>query len=77
LDNNSKNGPFDPGTEPYISLATYRRDGRDVRTPAWVAEMESKYYVFTSPNVGKVKRIRLNGKASLAACDIRGKISSD
>jgi hypothetical protein len=29
--------PFDPASERYVSLATYRRDGREVRTPVWIA----------------------------------------
>ncbi len=31
----------------YMSLATYRRDGREVRTPVWFAEGEGKLYVFS------------------------------
>jgi len=57
-------------------LATYRRDGREVRTPVWIAEVEPNYYVFSEGGAGKVKRIRANARARLAACDWRGRPSS-
>jgi len=69
--------PFDPAKEPYVSLATYRKSGAEVRTPVWIAGADNHYYVFSAGDVGKVKRIRANGKASLAACTFRGDIRSD
>lgn len=69
--------PFDPATEQYVSLATYRRDGREVRTPVWLAECDTRYYLFTEGKAGKVKRIRANARARLAACDLRGRVKSD
>lgn len=69
--------PFDPATERYVSLATYRRSGREVRTPVWLAEVDARYYLFSEGKAGKVKRIRANGRASLAACDLRGRVNSD
>ena len=69
--------PFDPATERYVSLATYRRDGREVRTPVWLAEHDSRFYLFSEGKAGKVKRIRANGRARLAACDFRGGLKSD
>ena len=67
--------PYDPSRERYVSLATYRRDGREVRTPVWIAGSGPRFYVFSEPAVGKVKRIRANGRAALAACTFRGKIT--
>ena len=69
--------PFDPGSESFISLATYRRDGREVRTPVWISEKDDIYYVFSEAKAGKVKRINNNGRMSIAACDMRGSIKSD
>ena len=69
--------PFDPGREQYVSLATYRRNGREVRTPVWLAEVDARYYLFSEGKAGKVKRIRANGRARLAACDFRGSVKSD
>ncbi len=68
---------FDPADEPHVSLATYRRSGKEVRTPVWIAKAEDCYYVFSEGTAGKVKRIRANGKARLAACTSRGDIRSD
>lgn len=65
----------DPSRERYVSLATYRRDGREVRTPVWIAGEQGVFYMFTAPMVGKVKRIRANGRASLAACTMRGTVT--
>ena len=69
--------PFDPAQERYVSLATYRRNGEEVRTPVWVAQADQHYYVFSEGKSGKVKRIRANGKAALAACNFRGDVHSD
>ena len=67
--------PLDPARERYVSLATFRRDGREVRTPVWIAGERGVFYVFSAPAVGKVKRIRANGRARLAACTFRGEVT--
>jgi len=69
--------PFDPKTEPYVNLATYRKNGIEVRTPVWIAGGDGRYYLFSAADAGKVKRIRANGKARLAACSFRGSILSE
>lgn len=71
------NWPFDPADEHYVSLATFRRNGREVRTPVWLAELDGRYYLFSENKAGKVKRIRANARARLAACDMRGRIKSE
>lgn len=68
---------FDPGLETYVSLATFRRDGREVRTPIWIAGRDGRYFAFSEGNAGKVKRIRNNGRARLAACNARGVVRGD
>jgi len=65
------------GSERYASLATFRRDGREVRTPVWIAEEGPALYVYTNRKSGKVKRIRANGRARLAPCDVRGNVSGE
>jgi len=69
--------PFDVERAPYVSLATFRRTGREVRTPVWIAGEGLRHYVFSEGTAGKVKRIRANGRARIACCDVRGKVSSD
>jgi uncharacterized protein len=66
----------------YLSLETFKRDGKGVRTPIWFAadptasldSASAKLYIYTIGDTGKVKRIRNNGKARIAPCDMRGKI---
>jgi uncharacterized protein len=67
---------FALATARYVSLATFRRDGREVHTPVWIAPAGGHHYVFSAGNVGKVKRLRANPQVRLAACDARGKVSS-
>ena len=68
--------PFDPASERYVSLATYRRNGVEVKTPVWIAAAADRYYVFSAGDAGKVKRIRVTSRVRLAACDARGDVKS-
>jgi uncharacterized protein len=67
---------FEPATEKYVSLATYRRNGAEVKTPVWIAEVAGRYYVFSAGDAGKVKRIRATTRVRVAACDVRGNVRS-
>ncbi len=63
-----------------VSLATRRRDGREVRTPVWVVRdpgSPSRLLVYTNARSGKVKRIRHTPRVCLAACDARGRLAND
>lgn len=68
---------FDPAAERYVSLATFRRDGREVRTPVWIAAFEDGWACFSAGDAGKVKRVRANGRARLAPCNARGGLVGD
>jgi PPOX class probable F420-dependent enzyme len=68
--------PFNPAKEKYVSLATYRRNGVEVKTPVWIAQVAERYYVFSAGDAGKVKRIRATPRVRLAACDVRGNVRS-
>lgn len=59
----------------YISLATFRRTGQEVRTPVWFAEQAGKLYVMTRNDSGKFKRIRNRPQVRLAPCTVRGRIT--
>ena len=61
--------------ERYISLTTYRQDGRPVATPVWFALDGERILVWTEAATGKAKRVRANGRASIASCNMRGKTS--
>lgn len=59
----------------YVSLATWRRDGREVRTPVWIAFRDGRGYVFSEAAAGKTRRVRANGRAALAPCTMRGEVT--
>ena len=64
----------------YLSLETYRKSGKGVRTPVWfAAEPEHAsgpmLYVYTTADSGKTKRIRRTSVVRIAPCDARGKIT--
>ena len=65
------------GDESYVNLATFRRDGREVRTPVWIARDGDDLVVYTNGGSGKVKRIRNGARVRLAACDARGGVRGD
>ena len=65
------------GDAAYVNLATFRRDGREVRTPVWVAPDGERLIVWTNIGSGKVKRLRNSSRIRLAACDVRGKLRGD
>jgi PPOX class probable F420-dependent enzyme len=58
----------------YLSLATFRREGAEVRTPVWFAAAGGKLYVFTAGDSGKVKRLRRSSRARVAPSDVRGRV---
>ncbi len=68
---------IDPKREAYVSLATFRRNGKEVRTPVWFAENGGRLYVFSEGDAGKVKRIRATQRVRLAACSFRGRVHGD
>jgi PPOX class probable F420-dependent enzyme len=59
--------------ERYLSLTTYRRDGRAVATPVWFALDGTRILVWTDAASGKAKRVRANGRAAVAPCDVCGR----
>jgi hypothetical protein len=63
--------------ESYISLATFRRDGRGVETPVWFALHDGSLWVFSAGDAGKVKRLRNGSRVRVAACNVRGRVTGD
>src|SRR5260370_16681188 len=63
--------------EKYISLETYRKDGRPVQTPVWFVRHDGPIYVYSLADAGKVKRIRNTARVRVAPCDARGKVKGD
>jgi len=60
--------------EKYLSLITFRRDGREVATPIWFANDAGGLVAFSAGDAGKVKRLRNSPRARVAACDARGRV---
>jgi PPOX class probable F420-dependent enzyme len=61
------------GDPRYIALTTYRRDGRPVTTPVWLAALEGRIYVFTANTTGKAKRVRATGRVRFAPSNMSGR----
>ncbi len=62
--------------EPYLSLATFRKDGREVATPVWFAhDDDGSLVVVTGGDSGKVKRLRNFSRSRIAVCDMRGGVA--
>ena len=60
------------GSEKYLLLTTFRKDGRAVPTPLWVVPDGSGLAFWTPAGTGKLKRIRNNGRVTVQPCDVRG-----
>ncbi|MEU6497048.1 PPOX class F420-dependent oxidoreductase [Streptomyces sp. NPDC046984] len=58
----------------YMSLTTFRRDGRPVATPVGCLVSGGTLYVLTPPDTGKVKRIRNNSRVTIAPCTMHGTV---
>ena len=58
--------------ERYVSLATFRRNGAEVRTPIWFATVDEALWMMTGGDSGKVKRLRNNPRIRVAPSDVRG-----
>ena len=58
-----------------ISLETYRRNGRAVRTPVWFVPEDGLVYVVTRSRTGKARRLRNNKRVRIAACTMRGSVT--
>ena len=61
----------------YISLESFRKNGKGVAVPVWFAEEDGILYVYSEAASGKVKRIRNNPRVRVAPCDMRGRVKGD
>lgn len=68
---------IDPNRERYVSLATIRKNGQEVRTPVWIAAVDGEPRVYTNITSGKVKRIKNNPKVRVAPCNVRGELRGE
>lgn len=64
----------DIAAEKYVLVTTFRRDGRPVSAPVWIARLSPTEVCFTTGGEsGKVKRIRHTARVTVEPCDIRGR----
>jgi PPOX class probable F420-dependent enzyme len=59
----------------YLSLASFRKSGEEVRTPLWFAEQNGTLFVMTRDDSWKYKRIRNNPQVRVAPCTARGRVT--
>ena len=57
----------------YLSLTTFRRDGRAVATAVWFVPDGDRLLVLTGATSGKVKRLRNDARVLVAPSDMRGR----
>lgn len=63
------------GSEKFVRLTTFRRDGTPVATPVWLVRDGSALLVITGANTGKVKRLRHTPRVLIAPSDFRGNLA--
>jgi hypothetical protein len=69
--------PNELARERYVNLATFKKSGAEAKTPIWFAsdpQDPRRLWMYTNGTSWKVKRIRNNGRARVAACNARGKV---
>jgi PPOX class probable F420-dependent enzyme len=59
----------------HVSLTTFKKDGTPVATPVWLAVDGGELFIVSDADAWKVKRIRRNGRVTVTACDVRGRIA--
>lgn len=62
----------DLAAEDFVLLTTFRKDGRSVPTPVWMAGLGDALAVSTPEGTGKLKRLRHTPRVTLQACSRRG-----
>ncbi len=70
----SKSWPFNVlEGHSYVNLTTFRGSGEAVSTPIWFALVGDSVYATTSPDSGKMKRIRNDPRVMLTPCNAWGR----
>ena len=61
--------------EQTVSLATFKRDGTAVETPVNLAVDGHRGYFRSWTTSGKAKRLRRDGRVTIAPCTFRGRVT--
>ena len=57
----------------YLSITSYKRDGRGVATPVWFVQRDGRILVETDAASGKVKRVRRDPRVEVFVCTASGR----
>jgi uncharacterized protein len=71
----SNAGPADLGSEKFVSLTTFKRNGDAVASPMWIVGDAGRLWVWTPADAWKVKRIRRDPRVALTPCGRTGKVA--
>ncbi len=55
-----------------MNLTTFRKSGVGVATPVWFVDVGDRVIFTTEPKAGKAKRLRNNGRVTVAPCKFNG-----
>ena len=61
----------------YLSVTSYKRDGRGVATPVWFVQRDGTLLVQTDAASGKVKRVRRDPRVQVAVCTASGRLRGE
>ena len=61
----------------YLSVTSYKRDGRGVATPVWFVQRDGRLLVQTADASGKVKRVRRDPRVLVAVCTASGRLRGE
>ena len=65
------------GAQQYVELTTFRRNGKGVPTPVWIAPDGEDLLVVTVDDTGKTKRLAHTDRVELRPCSVRGEVAPD
>jgi hypothetical protein len=65
------------GAQQYVELTTFRRNGKGVATPVWIAPDGEDLLVVTVDDTGKTKRLAHTARVELRPCSVRGEVAPD
>lgn len=60
----------------YVSFVSYRKSGKAIATPVWIAPFEDGYGFTIESTSGKAKRLAHTSRATIQACNVKGVITS-
>jgi uncharacterized protein len=61
----------------YLSITSYKRDGRGVATPVWFVQRDGRLLVQTGVTPSKVKRVRRDPRIQVAVCTASGRLRGE